>query len=273
MARRLRYGLLANHSRLVLRLDLVAVMPFLVEEGLVTLDEKESIMSKTTGGERSDALLTLIHRKAVSDESVYERFLAVLEDEYRSGGQQLENLVRRIRADAGEDEVVARFEAAPSRLDARQKAALRREEPTLVASLNVEEIMPDLVSYGVLSLDDNEVIRAGATSSERVQRLLGLLYEKSAQQFVRFVSTLAERDTYRESGRRLLAEGGGDGEGMELDGPGAQDDKEYGEGEGVCERGEGEGCVTGRSYMYLSLMQRLGCLHLEECTMYMYMCT
>lgn len=249
MAGRLRYGLLANHSRLVRRLDLTAVMPYLVEEGLVTLDEKEGIMSKTIGAERSDALLTLIHRKAVSDDSAYDRFLAVLEDEYRSGGQQLESLVSRIRADACKEEVVGRFEAAPSRLDARQKAALRREEPTLVASLNVEEIMPDLVSYGVLSLDDNEVIRAGATSSERVQRLLGLLYEKSAQQFVRFVSTLTERETYKESGMRLLAEGE-DAGGMEMDGPGEQDDEKYGEKEVVRERGVKEGCAI--------------CMHVKE---------
>ena len=156
-ANRLRYGLLANHSRLVLKLDPVAVMPYLISDGLVSMDEKEVILSKTTGGEKTDALLTLVHRKAVSDKSVYERFLSILGDDILSGGQQLENLVAQIRRDADSDGVAERYRAAPSRLDPRQKAALQAEEKALVSSLNAEELVPDLVSCGVLSLDENEV--------------------------------------------------------------------------------------------------------------------
>ena len=153
----LRYGLLANHSRLVLKLDPVAVIPFLVSDGLVNLDEKEMIQCRATAGEKTDSLLTLLHRKAVSDDSVYERFLEILSDDFLSGGQQLEKLVSLIREDAANPQVVARYQAAPSRLDPRQKAALLSEERTLVSSVNVEDLLADLVSLGVLSLDENEV--------------------------------------------------------------------------------------------------------------------
>ena len=153
----LRYGLLANHSLLVLKLDPLAVMPFLISEGLVNLDEKETIQSKTTGGEKTDTLLTLLHRKGAIDNSLYDRFLHILEDEYRSGGQQLEKVVSKIRDDSANPEILGRFKAAPSRLNPKQKAALLSEEKQLISSLNVEDVMADLVSLGVLSLDENEV--------------------------------------------------------------------------------------------------------------------
>lgn len=153
----LRHGLLANHSRLILKLDVLAVMPQLISEGLVSLDEKEKIQSNATGGEKTDALLTLLHRKAVSDSDVYERFLTVLADDFLSGGQHLEKLVATIREDAVNPEVIRRYQYAPTRLDPKQKAALLSEEKQLVSSLNVEEIVADLVSLGVLSLDENEV--------------------------------------------------------------------------------------------------------------------
>lgn len=153
----LRYGLLANHSRLVLKLDTLAVLPFLVSDGLVSLDENETIQSKTTGGEKTDALLTLIHRKALSDSSAYERFLEILKDDFRSGGQQLQWLVTKVREDAENPEVLVRYQAIPTGLDPRQKSALLSEEKLLVSSLNVEDVLADLVSLGVLSLDENEV--------------------------------------------------------------------------------------------------------------------
>lgn len=158
MENSLRCGLLANHGLFVLKLDTLAVLPVLVSEGLVSLDEKEIIQSKTTGGEKTDVLLTLIHRKGVFDSNVYDRFLRILGDEYLSGGQQLEKLVFKVRDDSANQEILGRFiKAAPSGLDPKQKSALRSEEEQLVSSLNVEDILADLISLGVLSLDENEV--------------------------------------------------------------------------------------------------------------------
>lgn len=153
----MRCGLLANHSLLVLKLDPLAVMPFLISEGLISLDEKEAIQSKTTGGDKTDALLTLLHRKGAIDYSVYDRFLKILGDEYRSGGQQLEKLVSKVLADSANPEILGRFNAPSGGLNPKQKAVLLSEEEQLINSLNVEDIVADLVSLGVLSLDDNEV--------------------------------------------------------------------------------------------------------------------
>ena len=153
----LRYGLLENHGVLVLRLDPTAIMPFLVSEGLLSLDEKQVIENRATGGEKTDGLLTLIHRKAVADEGVYERFLKILGDEFLSGGQHLHELVSKIYDDALNPAVLARHTIQPGQLDPSQKAALSSHEETLVSSLNVDEVLADLVSLGVLSLDENEV--------------------------------------------------------------------------------------------------------------------
>ena len=154
---RLRYGMLENHGTLVLRLDPAAISPFLISEGLLSLDESQVVQTRPTDGEKTDVLLTLLHRKAIADETVYERFLNILGDEFLSGGQQLQALVTKIYEDSSNPNVVAKHRVQPGQLDPRQKAALLALEESLVSGLIVDDILADLVSLGVLSLDDNEV--------------------------------------------------------------------------------------------------------------------
>lgn len=208
MSSSLRHGLLANHSDLVGSLDPATVARHLVQKGIVTLDERERIMKKDTRSEGSEEVLMLVHRNAVLNEGAYESFLEMLADDDGCGkGQQLKDLVTKIRDDAAKPEVVAMFQAKPTQLNARQNAALQREASTLVASLNVEELIPDLVSNGVLSLDDTEKVRAGATCNEKVEQLVSLLYEKNEEQFDRFATILKAKEGYQDIAKRLLKKG------------------------------------------------------------------
>ncbi|CAI8005159.1 Apoptotic protease-activating factor 1, partial [Geodia barretti] len=208
MENKLRYGLLANHGVLVIKLDPTAIMPFLVSEGLLSLDEKQVIDStKATGGEKTDGLLTIIHRRAVADDGIYERFLKVLDDEFLSGGQYLHELVSKVYDDSSSPGVLERYHVQPGHLDPNQKAAILSNEEALVSSLNVDDVLADMVSLGVLSLDENEVIRSGATFRDRARRLVQIIYRKSSQQFVHFVQTLVAHDVYSALGQRLLMVG------------------------------------------------------------------
>lgn len=205
----LRCGFLAHHSYLIRKLDLPTVMPLLVQEGLVTLNEKERIENrdKSTSDDRCDALLTLVHRKAAADNNVYEKFLDVLKDERCSSGQpHLVTLANTIRNDATKEEVVRRFTPTPSGLYTRQREALCLLQNQLEDSLSVEGILPDLVTDGVVNLDDNEFIRAGDSSKDKVHRLVTRLKQKNSQQFSGFVSTLKNIDVYKKLGKRLEAE-------------------------------------------------------------------
>lgn len=155
---RLEVGLLENHGTLVLRLDPIAVMPFLVSEGVVNLDEKHDIESLFTDGEKTDRLLTVVHRKAMADKSVFTRFLNVLGDESLSGGQDLGKLVAKIYEDSSDSVVRARHQKHDGKLSRDQKAALRSQQELIVSSVDANNILADLVSCGVLTLDENEVL-------------------------------------------------------------------------------------------------------------------
>ena len=168
MENKLRYGLLANHGVLVIKLDPTAIMPFLVSEGLLSLDEKQVIDStKATGGEKTDGLLTIIHRRAVADDGIYERFLKVLDDECLSGGQYLHELVSKVYDDSSSPGVLERYHVQPGHLDPNQKAAILSNEEALVSSLNVDDVLADMVSLGVLSLDENEVLVHSCVHSDQ----------------------------------------------------------------------------------------------------------
>ena len=160
---KLRYGLLANHGVIVLKLDPMAIMPYLISEGLLSLDEKQVIQSKVTDSEKTDGILTLIHRKAIADESVYERFLNILGDEILSGGQHLQKVVSKVYEDSSDPVVLEMHQPKPGGLAPKQKAALISQEESIVSSLTVDDVLADLVSLGVLSLDENEVFLTTCT--------------------------------------------------------------------------------------------------------------
>lgn len=88
-------------------------------------------------------------------------------------------------------------------MEERHNAALRKHETAIVQGLDVYEVLPHLVSTGVISPDENTAIQEAAMQSDRARRLVNILYRKGSSSFVRFIVALLDSESYQGLGKQL----------------------------------------------------------------------
>lgn len=206
---RLRYGFLALHGALMRRIDPDGLLPLLVSASVVSLDEKDIVQRELTAARKVDRLLTSLHRRAVSDPDAYARMLAAMREAYAQLGDDLRGLADEVEAESRKEEVSRRFQGARTTvLEEAHGAALRAHCSAIAGSLLVDEVLPQLVSAGAVTLEENAAIRhAGrASESERARRLVDVIRDKGSLAFAKFAAALLESESYRPLGR-LLAKG------------------------------------------------------------------
>jgi hypothetical protein len=150
----LRSAFLASHDILVKKLDTDALLPGCVSHGLITLDEQELISREPTGSQKTDRFLSIIHRRAQQKPGTFEELLKLLSD---SSGQLLDGVLKQIRADSTDPTIQVRF---TSDVDRDKPISQRKHiEDRIIESLSVNEVLPLLISHGVVTLQENELIR------------------------------------------------------------------------------------------------------------------
>ena len=217
--KKLRVGFLSQHRALVRRLDTESLLPELVGEGLLSHDENTAIRHELTGSQKSDSLLTIIHRKGFANPAVYVSFLKLLSDRFITAGQQLESLVQAIKDDSVDEAIANKFSNATDVLEENHNASLQAHKQTIVGSINVYEILPFLISEGVVTILEKEDINAKATVTERAELLLRVIRARGSPAFLVFVRVLASLESYEHLARLL--------EGPEA-GVSGDDDEKYG---------------------------------------------
>ena len=206
----LRQGFLKCHKLLVQRIDPTGLMIELVTTSIISIDEKEMISKESVPSFMTDKLLTLLHRKAVFDPAVYHKFLRAMEEE-----ETLKSAVDDVRAAAVQqasggngthDYTYVRDEA--------YSAALKAHERTIVTGLTASDILPELVSAGVVSPEEDESIRDGESRGEQAKRLLNIVRLRGSKGFLGFRNALLNSESQQQLGSLLSVE--------------APDDKQYG---------------------------------------------
>lgn len=150
---------MANHHVLTKRLDTEALLPDFISAGLISLDEQELIKHEVTGAQKTDRFLTILHRRGTVDPSVFTRLFSLLSDKAVSAGQLLDDVLRQIEKDSSDEAVRARFVYSPGLLDARDNVSLREFEDKIISALTVSEVLPQLISFGIVDPSENDVIR------------------------------------------------------------------------------------------------------------------
>lgn len=155
----LRYGFLANHHLLTKKLDTEALLPDLISCGLISPEEEQLILHEVTGSQKNDRLLMILHRRGTVDSGIFDKLFKLLSDESVSAGQLLEDVLEKIKADSRDEVVKSRFGYSTSKLEVGDNVSLRHFEDKIVDALTVSEILPQLVSYGIVNLSENVLIR------------------------------------------------------------------------------------------------------------------
>jgi hypothetical protein len=155
----LKYGFLNNHHVLVKRLSTTSLLPYLYSAGFVTSDEKSIIQNQLADGLMTDLLLDILHRQGVSNPQIYLEFFDLLSDDSVTSGQNLGDVLDRIKKDSLSEEVMKKFDYRKRLLEEDDHASLLRHKWTIVQSLSVQELLPELISSGVISTSDKEEIK------------------------------------------------------------------------------------------------------------------
>lgn len=200
---KLKYGFLNNHHTLVKRLSTPSLIPDVYSEGLITSDEKSLILSKPADGQKADLLLSIIHRQGVSNPQVYCTLLSLLSDESVTSGQNLGDVVEKIKKDSLSEEVAMKFDYKRRVLEEDDRAAMLKHKWTIVQSLSVQEILPQLISYGAISLEDKVEIDSEATPNEQALKLFTIIESQGSRAFNSFVNVLLDSDRQRHLGEQL----------------------------------------------------------------------
>ena len=155
----MRRGFLASHHILTKRLDTEALLPDLISAGLISPNEKELILHEVTGLQKTDRLLTILHRRGIVNQNIFDKLFELLSDESVSAGQLLNDVLKKINVDSRDEQVKARFDYSSDELKAGDNVSLRRFEDGIVNGLTVSEVLPQLISFGIVDLSENEQIR------------------------------------------------------------------------------------------------------------------
>lgn len=158
MAGQLRLGFLANHDSLVKKLDTESLLPNLISSGLISLEERELISHEATGSDKTDRLLMILHRRGTINPDIFNSLFDLLSDESVTAGQLLDDVLKKIKADSCDDKVIARFVSSSDALKVGDNVSSLKFED-IVSALNVKEVLPQLVSYGIVNLSENDQIR------------------------------------------------------------------------------------------------------------------
>ena len=156
---KLRYGFLNNHATLIARLSTTSILPYVYSEGLITSTEKDLIQHEPSEGIKTDKLLDIIHRLGNSNYKVYTNFFNLLADDSVTSGQQLEPVLEKIKKDSFSEEVWKKFKYERRFLEEDDSSALKRHKWAIVQSLSVDELLPELVTLGVVSLSEKAEIK------------------------------------------------------------------------------------------------------------------
>lgn len=159
MADRLRLGFLANHHILTKKLDTDSLLPDLISSGLISFEERELISHEATGSLKTDRLLTILHRRGTVNPDIFSQLFELLSNESVTAGQLLDDVLKQIKADSCNDGVVARFAYSSGVLKVGDSVSLRNSENDIINALTVSEVLPQLVSYGIVNLSENDLIR------------------------------------------------------------------------------------------------------------------
>ena len=117
----------------------------------MTSVERDKISMQLAEDSKTDMLLDIVHRQGVANPSIYVAFFNLLSDEDVTSGQNLKNVLNVIKADAQSEDVLKKFKYEGRLMEENDKAILLKFKATIVKTLIVENILPDLVSSGIVS--------------------------------------------------------------------------------------------------------------------------
>ena len=210
-----RKAFIANHSRLVRKLTSSELIETTFSHSLLTVSEKELVQAEKTEGLRVDKLLSIFHRRYYTDPTIFVTLFKILEEVNEDENGIIEHVLLALKESLTNPPTFPNIRGVMSESD---RLRLKQNE-TPILSLDVMQILPDLISEGVISFEESEKVKNGSDFSDKAKGLFALLLGRGSDVLHRFVTVLKESEVYEQLANRLSGE---------MNGRSEIDDKKYG---------------------------------------------
>lgn len=170
-----------NYKTLVGDLNTDYVMPVCLSKRLLSMEDKAEVDCQGTMYQKNDKLLTLLYQKFCCNPSLFTSFIKVL-----SHCQNSEHLVQNLSNLNTEDcDTIHKF--AINKMRNIYRKTFHYAE-CKVKHLNIDKLMPALISAGVLDMDTKEAIKNEFEHKARM--LVSYIYEKGFEGYSKFIVIL-----------------------------------------------------------------------------------
>lgn len=214
---RYKKAFVANHSRLVRKLTAPELVEACFTKGLLTLSEKEELESLKTDTQQINKLLVIFHRRYFSDREIFSKLFDILKEINVEEGGYIDHVIFALKETLKNP---PDFPTSQDLLSEEDRARLRLNESTILTTLDVLQILPDLISEGVISFKESDVIENEKDFSDRGQKFLEILSRRGSDSYHRFIGVLRETEVYEQLAQKLIGEREDNGQLM--------DDEKYG---------------------------------------------
>ncbi len=201
---RYRNAFRANHSRLVRKLTSSELVGKVYSKDLITVSEKEEIEAEKTEFSRVNKCLSIFHRRYYGDRSIYMKLFNVLEEINDDEGGIIDHVISALNDSLNHP---PEFPSSTMLLSEFDRERLRSNETTIATTLDVLQLLPDLISEGVVTFEDAEAFGEETSFGKRGHILVRLLNSKGSDVFERFIEVLRESEVYEQLARNLRGEG------------------------------------------------------------------
>lgn len=208
-----------HHSTLIRKLTGVELVQTAFSRQLIGVGEYDEINSLRTDSSKIRKLLSIIHRRYYGNPDVFNDFLKVMEDVSDRENGILDYVIDGLRDTIKNP---PDFPSSGSLLGEFERARLLLNEATIVATLDVNELLPDLISEGVVNMMEAESIEIENTFERRGAKLVNMLKNKGYEVFQQFIGVLRDSEMYEQLADRLSRPE------EEINGGTKWDDKKYG---------------------------------------------
>ena len=183
----LKDAITRSHNVIVQSLDPNMILTFLLSEEVLTSLDAEIVGAQVTDNAKCAKIMAIVHKKGISDASIYQRFMDALNQAEESYGRKVNFIIERILS-ARKDGAKRPNWSTPR--SEEQKFVWLHNRHVIAESLDVSVVIDWLISEGVVDHVEAEDISAGDTMVTQAKRLLKVVERKGAEGYVKFREAL-----------------------------------------------------------------------------------
>lgn len=198
-----RTAFIVNHRRLVRKLTSFELIQATYTKNLITQDEKDRIEAIKTDTDRLNKLLGLFHRRYYADRDIFRKVFEILEEINADEGGYIDHVIHAFNETLKDLPTLPRSHEL---LNEEDRARLHLNETTIIATLDVCQILPDLISESVVSPEESETIENIDNFQGRAQKFLSILTNRGSESFQRFLDILIDTEVYEQLAYKLKDE-------------------------------------------------------------------